>query len=132
MRNYYYFLFLIIILGLTACSRTWTSQSFSYPPDSKPHEENWSHRGQITVLHLFGEPAKTHGNKTMRIVINDKEGNSLLNDELNITGGLFRHKIDWFEFGTLKIQTYEEGENKENLVLELLYKFNGSKFVPNS
>ncbi|MCP3876249.1 MAG: hypothetical protein GY699_24290 [Desulfobacteraceae bacterium] len=133
------FFTLFLIFG---CSRSYSIFFFSYPADSQPHENNWTHLGKIIAWDPRGKKATEQGKRKIEIIIHDKKESKLLHDEIELVSSMLDKKIIWNEFENLQIMLYESGnefvedEYNKKLVKEgprhlitLNYYWNGSKFI---
>lgn len=110
-------LFLLIIFELLqyGCYReAYTVQFFSYPPDSKPHEDNWEYRGTVAITQeekgSFAK--KTH--KTIKINIKDRTKTDYLFDEFKFFCAGIDAVIKWEHFEKLDISLLEVGNKFED------------------
>ena len=117
---------------LIACAHEYTFFSFTYPPESVPHKNNWEYFGKIVI---WDSPGKTHnekGSKRIVITIVDVRGNVLLDDTFNVDAGAIEREITWKEQAYIKIDLYEcpdgERKNKEKWIAlkSLEYRYDNS------
>jgi len=100
---------------VAACSGSeYTGQYFSYPPSSKPYENNWTYIGNIVVWGSSEGSVCKLSKKIVRIAIEDKKGRELLSDKLEFNKGCIRSTIEWSDFSKVVITLSEEGNKYTN------------------
>lgn len=118
----------LVVLVATGCSRSYTFKAFSFPPESAPHESDWDYYGEIVVLHNRGAPPKESGDKTARVTIINKNKEVVLNDQFQLTGGLFDHEITWLNFNHIVVETYSKSNREITYIDSKTYRYNGKQF----
>jgi len=130
------FLFFICITIYTSCAQFYVTYMFTYPPGSKPHENNWAYIGEVWFSPVGKKPYPSYSKKHVAIFVEDKEKNNYLKDKFDVEGADLLAKATWDVFEQLTIVIYEEryedtgGEfNKNHLrkeprdILILRYQF---------
>lgn len=135
----------IVLSLLGACSRGYSGQHFSYPPGSKPHEDNWQYAGVVRQWEPLFKSIAEKGKRKVDIVVTTKDYRKVLEDSFHVESAGLRPRITWNRFAELVIVLYEEGnqfaddEYNKKLIREgprkiaiLLYDWNGEGFVKKS
>lgn len=130
---------------LTSCCRSFGSQLFSYPPGSKPHENNWTYFGVVRQWEPNFKALSQRGKRKIEIIVSDKSDHKVLEDSFQIDSAYIHPEINWTTFEELSINLYEEGNKfasddyNKQLIKEgprklntLLYSWTGNKFVRKS
>jgi hypothetical protein len=112
-----------VLMFLCSCARSYSSQYFSYPPDSKPHENDWTYFCKIIIWDPFGNRPVEKGKRKIEIVINDKNKNKVLEDKFEIESASVETKIKWMELKQITFDLYEVGhKHAEDEYNKLLIK----------
>jgi len=143
--KYKFNLLIVLFLGLLflfACSRSYSGFFFSYPADSKPHENNWTYLGKIIAWDPFLKKPTDKGIRKIQIIVQDKEKNVVLEDKLEFNCAPISREIIWSTLEKLNIKIYERGnpfaEDEYNkrlikegprLLISLLYIWDGEKYI---
>ena len=135
---------ILCFLFLFSCSRSYNSQYFSFPPGSKPHEDDWTYLCQIISWDPFWKNSTEKGNRKVQIFIQDTEKHDLLQDELKVESASIDAKIKWEDRQHIELMLYERGneyaEDEYNKLLikngprhlvTLNYFWNGEKYIKN-
>lgn len=133
----------ILLLFAASCRKTdFAGQYFSFPPGSKPHENNWEYTGVITVS-SNQTPITSKSKKKVNIKIYDRNKTIYLNEDFEFDCASIEANVVWNNFEEIKIELSEvgnrfaeDGYNKQliksgpNKLLNLTYKYNqeGEKF----
>jgi hypothetical protein len=126
----------------SSCSRSYSFQAFSYPPDSQPHENNWTYICKVIDWQQTGKRQVEKGKRKIEIIINDRNKNNVLEDTLEIESASIETKIQWAELEQLTLDLYEVGneyaedEYNKQLIKEgpkhlitLNYVWDGKKYI---
>lgn len=132
-------LFLMLFCG---CSRTYSGQYFSFPPGTKPHENNWEYLCKIINWQQLGKHPVEKGKRKIEITINDKDKNKVLEDAFEIESASIETKIKWEKFEKISLDLYEVGNqyadddyNKQLIttgprhLTTLKYVWDGKKYI---
>ena len=98
-----------ILLLLGSCSRSYSGQYFSFPPGSKPHENDWAFLCKIIVWDPDGKRPVEKGKRKIEIIVNDKNKNIVLKDTLELQSASIGSEIVWNELEQLTLNLYERG-----------------------
>lgn len=133
---------LFILLLLFSCSRSYNGQYFSFPPGSKPHENNWTYLCKVISWDPVGKEPTDKGNRKIQIIIHDKEKNNLLRDEFELVSASINSRIKWENRKHLNLEIYERGNqfaeddyNKQLIkegprhLITLSYVWVGNKYI---
>lgn len=134
----------LVLFFTSGCSRSYSGFYFSYPAESKPHENNWTYFGKITVWDPFGKKATERAKRKIEIYVYNKNEEKVLYDSIELITASLEKEIIWDKFETLTIKLYERGnefssdeynkklikEGKRHLIT-LKYFWNGNKFIRN-
>lgn len=127
----------IMLLFAASCRKTdYAGQYFSFPPGSKPHENNWEYTGVITVS-SNQTPITAKSKKKVNIKIYDRNESIYLNEEYEFDSASIDANVVWEKFEEIRIELDEVGNefaeddyNKQlvksgpNKLLNLTYKYN--------
>lgn len=119
----------ISVLVIGACTRSYSSQLFTFPSEVKPHESGWTYLGTVTVWDKSGVAPQEPANKRMTVVIRDADGERLLDEHFEIHGGTFEHRIEWNEVRFLRIETWGTKPQSDKPLLVLNFEFDGADFT---
>jgi len=107
------FVFLILFIlsvGIAGCKESvYSFHSFSYPPNSVPHEDNWEYLGKVVVSSKEEGPLTQKSEKNVKITIVDKNKNVYLSDELKFISAYIESSITWHDFEEIQIILFEVG-----------------------
>jgi len=123
------FLAVILLISLTACKGSYSFNLFSFPPNTKPHENHWTYLGKIVVYDNPAFFSTKPPKKTLEISISDTQGNTLLTDKVNVVGVSFRYHIEWEASDNLLINVSESGQSASNPLVSLNYQLKNNKFI---
>jgi hypothetical protein len=98
----------IALAGLVSCRSDYTTQHFSFPPGSKPHEPGWEYAG-VVMVSSRATPITKHSRKTIQIEVYDKRKRTLLRDTIVLNAATIRSTIHWESAGELGVQFTEVG-----------------------
>jgi len=122
-----YLLFLILLctsMVIVNCrGSVYSFYAFSYPPSSKPHEDNWEYLGKVIVASNEVGALSKKSKKGVQIIVVNKLKQTVLSDDLKFVCGSIDAKIIWQQFEEIEITLYEIGNpyaedeyNKELIV----------------
>ena len=133
----------IMLLFVASCNGSeYTTQHFTFPPGSKPHENNWQYTALVIVT-SNQSPITKKSKKNVKIEIYDKSKKIFLSDKFEFISASIRANVAWEEFEEIRVELLEVGNrfaeddyNKQliksgpNKLLNLTYKYNqeGGKF----
>ncbi len=144
MKNYFKKItaLLFTLILFSSCSRDYSFQSFAFPPDSQPHENNWSYLCKVIYWQQAGKVPVEKGKRKIEIIINDKNKNKVLEDTFEIVSTSIETKIQWTEFERLVLNIYEKGNkyaedeyNKKLIkdgpkhLITISYVWDGNKYI---
>jgi hypothetical protein len=125
----------LLLLAFIACRAEYTTQHFSFPPGSKPHENDWEYTALI-IVSSRKSPITKKSKKNVHVRVYDKNKTKYLNDDLEFIGASIDAKIIWNKFEKIEIEIFEVGNkyaddqyNKQllksgpNSLLEITYKY---------
>jgi hypothetical protein len=130
------------LVVLSSCRTEYTTQHFSFPPTSKPHEGNWEYTG-LVVVSSTRSPITERSRKRIRIRIYDKAGTDLLDDSMgcdcaSIRASAVWEKFDDFELTLVEVEKpvradhnsgqVEESAHRELFKLKYHYNQQGKRF----
>jgi hypothetical protein len=119
-QKYPFILFTMMLLNLVSCQTEYITQHFSFPPGSKPHENDWSHTALI-IVYSDESPITKRSKKKVEITVNDKSKNTLLDASFEFISSSIKASVEWEKFEDLKIELFEVGnkyaEDKYNTEL---------------
>ena len=118
-----------ILLVLAACSGSYSFKLFSFPEDSKPHENNWSYLGRIIVYDPWGVSSTESVEKKLTITIENRQGELLLDEKHKVVGGTFNYDVLWKGKDELHISIMGAVPESSKPILELDYTYNGKHYV---
>lgn len=98
----------LILPVFSSCSTEYTGQYFSFPPGSKPHENNWEYKA-VVIVSSKEKPITKKSKKSVQIKIYDKKEAIILNDELEFVGASIDAKVVWEKFEVIKVELLEVG-----------------------
>lgn len=127
----------IILLFAVSCRNTeYDGLYFSFPPGSKPHENDWKYTGVITVT-SNQSPITAKSKKKVNIKIYDKSKTIYLDEDFEFDSASIDANVVWEKFEELRVELAEVGNdfaedpyNKQlvksgpNKLLNLTYKYN--------
>lgn len=120
------------LIFLLACADSSSFKMFTYPGDIPPHESGWLYRGKIVSVDPHGVSPTDPVEKSLGVSIETESGESILADELKITGGTFRYEINWQKKDKLVIRVFGSMPKTQKPIKTLIYHFNGKKYVPDN
>lgn len=125
----------LILLIFASCSTEYTGQYFSFPPGSKPHENNWEYKAAILVSSKK-KPITKKSKKNVQIKVYDKNETIILNDEFEFVRASISAKVVWEKFGKIDVELIEVGneyskdsynsdllESGPNSLIKLIYEY---------
>lgn len=92
----------------TSCNTVYTGKHFSFPPESKPHENNWRYAGQI-IVSSNQTPITKKSIKKIQIEVYDKNKTIYLRDNFQVISASIEANIFWEEFEKIQIEIIEVG-----------------------
>jgi len=100
----------ILNVGIAGCSeKMYSFHSFSYPPNSMPHENNWEYLGKVVISSKAKGPLTKKSEKNVKITVVDKNKNVYLTDELKFISAYIEPSITWYDFEKIQINLFEVG-----------------------
>ncbi|MBU1053430.1 MAG: hypothetical protein KKC46_06320 [Proteobacteria bacterium] len=100
---------LIMLLFAISCTGSeYTTQHFSFPPESKPHENDWQYI-TLVIVSSDNSPITYKSEKVVKIKIHDQNNNIFLDDDYRFTCASVRANVVWDKFEEIKIDLYEVG-----------------------
>lgn len=126
----------ILILPIfVSCNTEYTGQYFSFPPGSKPHENNWEYTALI-VVSSSESPITKKSKKNVKIKVYNRSKVTLLKEEFEFISAAIDAIVVWEKFEDLSVDLLEVGNenakdsyNKQllksgpNRLLEIKYKY---------
>jgi hypothetical protein len=142
MRKMKFVIYIILfLLPICSCSRSYTFTAFSYPPTSKPHEDNWTYFGKVLIWDPVGKQPTEKGKRNLEITIHDRNKKVVLHDKITITSASMDAKVRWDQFKHIEIDLFERGneyskdeynqkllQNGPILLVTLKYVWTGNQF----
>jgi hypothetical protein len=99
---------LMLLLASSCTGADYTTQHFSYPPGSKPHESNWQYTA-LVIVSSNKSPITKKSKKYVKIKVYDKYKTNLLTDEFEVISASITANVVWDKFDELNIELFEEG-----------------------
>lgn len=138
---------LLIMFPFTlSCSGSeYTTRYFSFPPGTKPHENEWQFM-TLVIVSSNQKPIAKKSRKKVKIRIYDKNKTDLLNEDFEFVSASIDAKVVWNTFKEISVELVEVGNkfaddpyNEQllkagpNSLLKLTYKYaqNDRKFFRN-
>ena len=119
-EKYPFILLTVMLLTLISCQKEYTTQHFSFPPGSKPHENDWSHTALI-IVSSDESPITKRSQKKVDIKVYDKNKETLLDASFEFISSSIAANVEWEKLEDLKIELFEVGnkyaEDKYNTEL---------------
>lgn len=102
-------------VNLIGCDmKAYSTKFFSYPPKSKPHENNWQYFGSIKMVSSKKGAFSILSDKTVYLSIKDRNNKNYLSDKIQFECGGIKASIKWDQFDTLEITLNEIGSKHVN------------------
>jgi hypothetical protein len=133
--NHIFIFVFLALLTLSACQTEYTTQHFSFPPGSKPHEDNWEYTALI-IVSSRKRPITKRSKKNIQIKVYNKSKAIFLDDNFEFISASIEANIVWEKFEEIRVGLIEVGNkyaddqyNKQLLksgpksLLELTYKY---------
>jgi len=136
------FLIIFIIMLLSSCLKVeYSTQLFSFPPESKPHVHNWQY---LLIINVFTsqKPISKKSKKKVQLKIIDKKKNILLDDSYYLYCASVNASVVWKNFKTINIELLEVGNkyavDRHNIYLlksgptklmDLLYTYKNKHYI---
>lgn len=95
-------------MSVLACKTDYTTHMASFPPGSKPHENNWKYITAVTVS-SHQTPISSKSKKVVKIEVLDKSHKSFLSETLEFTAASIESNITWNTFEEITIDLSEVG-----------------------
>lgn len=134
-RKYFLLLLTLMLPIFVSCQTEYTTQHFSFPPGSKPHENNWEYTALI-VVSSSESPITKRSNKNVEIKVYNRNKDTLLKEDFEFISAAIDANVVWEKFEDLSVDLLEVGNeyakdtyNKQllksgpNRLLELTYKY---------
>lgn len=107
--SYIFFAILIVTIFSASCSgEEFTTQYFTYPPNTNFYEKNWDCIGVVKVFSDV-KPITNFSDKRVEILIKNKEEKILLREVMRFRSGSIRSSISWKEFDSIEVSLFEVG-----------------------
>lgn len=104
--------FLVLVMIISGCKGVaYTTTYFSYPPNTKPHEDNWEYLCKIVVSSREPGPLTKQSEKTVRISVVDRQERILLEDKMEFNCAGIETSASWAAFPEIDIVLVESGDN---------------------
>jgi hypothetical protein len=103
----------LILPIFTSCSTEYTGQYFSFPPGSKPHENNWEYKA-VVIVSSKEKPITKKSKKNVQIKVYDKSETLILNDEFDFVRASIDAKVVWEKFEKIDMELIEVGNEYSN------------------
>jgi hypothetical protein len=132
------FLFVLVALMLPifiSCQTEYTTQHFSFPPGSKPHENDWEYT-VLVIVSSSENPITKRSKKNVQIKVYNRSKATLLNDDFEFMSASIDANVVWEKFEEIRVELLEVGNeyakdpyNKQllksgpNRLLELRYRY---------
>ncbi len=118
-----------------SCQSEYTTQHFSFPPGSRPHENDWKYTALI-IVSSSESPITKRSKKRVQIKVYDKSKANLLNESFEFISSSIDANVEWEKFEDIKVELLEVGNeyakdqyNKKllksapNSLIKLKYKY---------
>jgi hypothetical protein len=96
------------LVALLSCRTEYSTQHFSFPPGSKPHENDWKYTGLVIVSSRHS-PIAARSKKHIRIRIFDKARTEFLDDSVECDCASVRANAVWQTFDDFAVELVEVG-----------------------
>lgn len=119
-------IFLIATLMLLGCwAEPYSFFLDSYPPNSAPHEQNWSHLLKI-VVNPTGGKYNELCEKNVEISIQAKDKKILLKEDFKLIFHTLDREVNWNNFEKIAIKLFDENlkTKKRTHLLTIIYSYN--------
>lgn len=127
----------IMLLSIVNCNgNEYTTKHFSFPPSSKPHENDWQYTALVIVTSKQ-RPITNKSKKKVEITIYDRSKNIYLDEYFEFDSASIDANVVWEKFDEFRVELVEVGNefakddyNKklltsgQNELLKLTYKYN--------
>ena len=107
-------IFCLLLINIGCSKKNYSGKWFSYPPNSKPHEDSWEYRGSIIITQKEKGSFTKKTHKTIQINIKDREKTEYLDDVIQIYCAGIDAVIEWGHFEKLDISLLEVGNKYED------------------
>jgi hypothetical protein len=97
-----------LLIIIASCKTEYTTQHFSFPPGSKPHENNWDYT-LLIVVSTGADPFTKKSKKHVQIKIYDRSKTFYLKDSFDLISASIDANIVWNSFGRVDIELLEVG-----------------------
>ncbi len=127
---------ILLLPILVSCHTEYTTQHFSFPPGSKPHENDWKYTALI-IVSSNESPITKKSKKNVQIKVYDKNKTYFLKDEFEFVSASIDANVVWDNFEEIKIELVEVGnefaeddynnqlvKSGPNVLLSLIYQYN--------
>ncbi len=100
---------MLILLFASSCSGSeYTTQHFSFPPGSKPHESSWQYMA-LVIVSSDESPITSKSKKVIEIKVNDRSNTVFLDDNYEFICASLRANVVWEKFEEIKVELFEVG-----------------------
>jgi hypothetical protein len=129
------YMLILSLISLSCSGYDYTTQHFSYPPGSKPHDNNWQYTA-LVIVSSHKSPISKKSRKYVKFMVYDKNKKNFLTDEYEFNSASITAHVVWVTFDELNIELFEVGnefadddynkiliERGPNILLKILYKY---------
>lgn len=107
--------FVLFLFTIQSCSASnFTTQHFSFPPESQPHETHWQYIGFVKVSSSDNQAITKKSKKDVWVKIVDKEEREVLNEKMQFDSASIQSTIIWIEHDSIQIELHEVGNKYSN------------------
>jgi hypothetical protein len=101
---------LLMFFYISSCSGAeYTTQHFSFPLGTKPHDNNWQYLGMVVVSSAKSGPITQKSTKKVKIKISGKNEQIYLEDNFEFISASIRAKVTWNNFDYIEVELMEVG-----------------------
>lgn len=107
-RNIMLVLLIFMAPVFVACQYDYTTQHFSFPPGTKPHENDWDYTALVAVSSST-IPITSRSQKSVKIEIYNRSKAILLKDDFKFMSASIEARAVWEKFDEIQIELVEVG-----------------------
>lgn len=100
--------FILTVILITSCKTEYSTQHFSFPPGSLPHEDDWDYTAVI-IVSSSESPITKKSKKNVQIKVFDNKKNQFLNKKYDIVSASIYANVVWEEFENIRVKLFETG-----------------------
>ncbi len=104
---------ILVCIFLFSCSTEYTGQYYSFPPGSKPHENDWEYT-MVVFVSSNNKPISKKSKKIVEINVYDRNNINYLTDHFEFLCASIEAKVLWESFEEIRISLYEVGNEYAN------------------